>query len=62
MTTDTELEAEKDNDLFHVLCTPVIKRGERFNPPDWYAWVYGSEKAPCITGDKPARKAHKPIE
>lgn len=56
---DTALELEKENDMFHQLCTPIIKLGEKFEAPDWYAWVYGGEKSPCITGEKPRHKSPK---
>lgn len=52
---DNELE----EDAFHDRVTEFIPLGETFEPPDWYEWVYGGAKSPCITGERPARKAQK---
>lgn len=48
-----------DYDVFHDLYTPVVRLGEHFDPPDWYAWVYGGEKSPCVTGEKPSRRSSR---
>lgn len=53
---DNELE----EDAFHDVATQFIPLGKTYERPDWHAWVYGGEKSPSITGEKPAKKQQKP--
>lgn len=51
---------ELEEDAFHDRATEFIPLGKTYKPPDWHAWVYGGEKSPCITGEKPTRKQQNP--